>query len=147
MYFFPEVTLGIIPPEPSTNPPASPPSRQLNEEDIKRLRQLLNKTIENIYNKLHGATVGALPDLVRMLYEDGLISKDLLSDPNYEGMMKSFLSSLDWDNSVDELEKDCSKFVKALDKIGGPARKAGERISGEWKREVNDKFGFDFNTS
>ena len=43
-------------------------------------------------------------------------------------MIKSFSSTLEWDTSVDDLEKDFTKFIRALDRIGGPARKAEERI-------------------
>ncbi len=130
---------------PITNAHSS--QRNLDQETISELRVTITKTIEQLYSKLCSA-IGqeVLPDLIRTLYQDGLVGKEHLSTPNYDNMMKSFFSTLEWDDNIDDLEKDCCKFIKALDKIGGPARKASERISSDLKQAVRQKFGFDFKT-
>ena len=136
------------PPLQSNPPPSNPlPSqRDLDQEGLYQLRRLIDKSIEQVYARLDSAIGGSLPELVRILFEDGLVSKELISSPNYDDMMKSFASTMEWDTTVEDLEKDFTKFIRALDRIGGPARKAGEKISLDVKTSVKEKFDFDFKT-
>ena len=148
MYLFSSGVPGSNSPTSNTFQPSSSHTRPiLDKDNIDKLRDVIIKTIEHLYARLCSAIGSeALPDLVKKLYEDGLIGKDLLTAPDYDNMMRSFFSTLDWDTSVEDLEKDCYRFIKALDRIGGPARKASERISSDIKKSVREMFGFDFKT-
>ena len=128
-----------------TNPsPSNPlPSKcDLNKDDLYQLRRTIDKSIEQVYDKLDSAIGGSLPELVQILFEDGLVSRELISSPNYDDMMKSFASTMEWDTNVEDLEKDFTKFIRALDKIGGAARKAGEKILLDLKTSVKERFDF-----
>ena len=70
------------------------------------MRRLIDKAIEKVYAKLEAAIGGSLPELVKILYQDGLVGKELISSRNYDEMIKSFLSTLEWDTSVEDLDKD-----------------------------------------
>ena len=120
---------------------AIPPKKEV---DIPELKQLLSDVLDKYYAKLHDASIGAIHELARLMFQCGLVSRDVLTKPDYEEMIKSFRSTLDWDETQTDLEKDCKRFIDSLIQIGGPARKAGEKIASDWMNVAKQHLGIDF---
>lgn len=130
----------------TSGPTHSQPHKEPVNDDpqVDELRQIIKRTIDSIYSKLCNATSGSMSDLIRLMYQHGLVGSELLSDHNFDNMMKSFYTTLDFDESVEDLKNDCKKFIRSLDEVGGPARKAGAKISTELNIAVKEKLNFEF---
>lgn len=102
--------------------------------------------IEGIYAKLFNATSSSMSELIRLLFQEGLVTRDLLTDVDFDKMIESFFATLDFDETVKDLKNDYNKFIGALDRVGGPARKAGNKISSDLEDAVQHKLGIDFKT-
>lgn len=144
-YVYHYVLLGKQCQSESIQQPTGPPGFEFNEEELDSLKELIKRTsIEHNYQKLHSALEDSLEELAKLLLEGEMVPRHLVHDPSYYQVMNSVLSSFDLAKSVTELEKSCGKFIKALDKVGGPARLAAISISDKLKKNVKEEFRYEF---
>ena len=118
--------------------------KQLDDEELRRLKQLIKRTVERKYSKLHSAIEHNLPQLARLLVEEDLYSLSSIKDADYEKIVDSVLSFIDLETSVSGMEESFRKFILALDAIGGSARKASQRLSTDLQSSVREELNFDF---
>ena len=71
--------------------------------------------------------------------EAGIISAGLRDDPVYNNIETQFTSMLSFNETKEELEKDCQAFLTALASQGRSFARISKRIAQDWRDSISSK--------
>ena len=114
---------------------------------VESVTKILEKVLTENQGKLHNTFKDELEDIARELNSCHMITRGQMRSPSFNPIMGSIGSGMKLSDSLDDLEKYCSKFLKALTNVGGPVALAAEMIEKKWKESVTKEIGIELRLS
>ena len=99
--------------------------------DIIRLRDSINTIIIEHYAHLYDSSKTCLQALAREMFSSGVINRELVESPSFDGIMADFISGMNSMTMQSKLEDHCMKFLKACTKQSGSIALAGKALQQE----------------
>lgn len=109
--------------------------KQIPVDSIKKLIvKCLDERYADLKKLVHDTVVVTV---AAELYQFGVISNGVNSNPTYELIMEEFKAKFRFIRKQDELEYHCHKFIMALEKQGGPLVDAANELKTAWIEVVS----------
>ena len=96
-----------------------------------------------MWSSLGDSVEDEMEDFATMLFEKEIIGRRARNAKDYNAMMDSFIKCMIHFTTAQEYQDHCSSLLDILADIGGPAKKAGNKLRGSWNTAVKDKVGID----
>ena len=95
----------------------------------KKLKQILNQH----HSDLNEAFQPSLSSIANELCKVKIITEDVRKSPNYDNIIGSFQSGINFSNTPSKLEEKLEKFLSVLSTIGGPLDDVATTLREEWE--------------
>ena len=106
----------------------------------KAIEDVIRKNYDDLYQLLRSEAT--LQQLANSLHQEGIVPREVVRSPTYNGIMDSFTSPLPVLGNVEDIEAHCRVLTKALDKLGTTGlRTCSQKLASEW-REAANKNGY-----
>ena len=96
--------------------------------DIIRLRDSINTIITEHYAHLYDSSKTCLQALACEMFSSGVINRELVESPSFEGIMADFISGMNSMTMQSKIEDHCMKFLKACTEQRGSIKLASKAL-------------------
>ena len=110
---------------------------------VESVTKILERVLRKNEVNLHDTFEDHLAEIARELNQCDMITRAQMKSPSFDPIMGSIKSGMKLSDSLDDLEKYCNDFLKALTNVGGPVAKAAARIEKKWIESVKEEIGIE----
>ena len=86
----------------------------------------------------------SMDSFISKLFEKGLIGEEVKRSQDYAKVTNEFWASLEWKETLKEVESHCLKFLACLSALGGGSKEAARKLQEEWQKKIEGEFKVPF---
>ena len=106
--------------------------------DVKKLVEELKSATKSQYANITGLPKENLRAVADEMYARGIIGKGVNEEPTYNAIISEFEAGLGCYTTVADIEEHCTKFLSALEAVGGSIAIKAKQLREGWIQGVKD---------
>ena len=112
----------------------------LEPDTIEGIVVVIRGILERHANKLSDVLRPNMKEFASQMLQADFITDVIAESPEYQVVMDSFFSDLQYSSTKEEVEQGCKQLLEILENIGGPCKKASKKIKQDLTEGVKHKY-------